>query len=145
MSIERSWQGRILDLVFWVVLAEELARARIRTRFLPTRKLRASISPSESVQTPQEGAARLHNRPQLATLHRVRRLLPAVAKRVPWRAMCLEQALAGEAILKCVGIPCTIRLGVALDDGDFAAHAWLEVGGRIVLGKHSKLTFQTFT
>lgn len=68
----------------------------------------------------------------------VRRLayvIPRVAQRLPWRADCLVQALAGQNWLLRAGIGSQIVLGVPIDQtGDFEAHAWLVAGDRIVTG-----------
>ncbi len=56
-----------------------------------------------------------------------------VARLVPGGKNCLAQALAGAALLRGIGLPAEIRLGVDNQHG-FAAHAWLECGGRVVIG-----------
>ena len=56
----------------------------------------------------------------------------AAAKRVPWRAKCLEQAIAAKLMLRRRGVQSTLYLGVTRDP--FAAHAWLRVGDRNVTG-----------
>jgi Transglutaminase-like superfamily len=57
----------------------------------------------------------------------------AAARRIP-RASCLTQALALQSLLARAGESSRLRLGVAKDDGKFEAHAWLESGGRVVIG-----------
>lgn len=56
-----------------------------------------------------------------------------VARFVPGGDHCLAQALAGAALLNQLGLRAEIRLGVDNQYG-FAAHAWLECDGRIVIG-----------
>lgn len=59
----------------------------------------------------------------------------AVAARVP-AASCLTQALAATLLLARHGHVPTLRVGVAKnDDGTLRAHAWLECGGRTILGE----------
>ena len=61
--------------------------------------------------------------------------IPRMALRVPWRADCLVQALAGQAWLTAQGAPSEIRIGASNSEAEgFAAHAWLACGDRIVLG-----------
>ncbi len=55
------------------------------------------------------------------------------ARYVPGGDHCLAQALAGAALLRELGLPAEIRLGVENQLG-FAAHAWVECAGRIVIG-----------
>jgi hypothetical protein len=62
------------------------------------------------------------------------RTVTRAARRVP-RATCLTQAIAAAILLGRRGVPASIRFGVARDGGGkFIAHAWVESGGRIVLG-----------
>ncbi len=54
------------------------------------------------------------------------------------RPTCLEQAMAMQRMLKRRGVePGVIRIGVLLRDGRFAAHAWIQIGNR-VLGDSSQ-------
>lgn len=50
-------------------------------------------------------------------------------------ASCLTQALAARKLLSHHGQESELKIGVAKSRGDFEAHAWLEIDGRIVLGK----------
>jgi hypothetical protein len=60
----------------------------------------------------------------------------AASRRVP-KASCLTQALAGQIFLGMHGFASQIHVGVARgEDGDFSAHAWLDVDGRVVIGDH---------
>lgn len=69
-----------------------------------------------------------HARPALPPSQTV--ALVAVAARLGLRRLhCLEQALAGHAILTAMGTPHRLRIGVERPDGGFRAHAWLEVDG----------------
>lgn len=62
-------------------------------------------------------------------------IIPRIARRVPWRADCLVQALAGQHWLRSHGIASEIVVGTARHtDGGFEAHAWLRIGERIILG-----------
>ena len=58
----------------------------------------------------------------------------ACRRYVPY-ASCLTQAIAAKTMLRRAGYPSTIKIGVVKHDGDFLAHAWLEIDGKIVLGK----------
>ena len=58
----------------------------------------------------------------------------AVSPYVP-SATCLTQALTLRALLAREGIASKLKIGVTHDDeAGFAAHAWLEAGGRVVIG-----------
>ena len=51
-------------------------------------------------------------------------------------ATCLPQALAAMFLIKTAGQSSNLKIGVAKDDKQhFKAHAWLEINGRIIIGK----------
>lgn len=62
----------------------------------------------------------------------------AASVRTPWQNTCLTRALCGAAMLGKRGIPSTLYLGVAKEKAigtPTRAHAWLDCGGRTILGK----------
>lgn len=62
-------------------------------------------------------------------------IIPRLAVRLPWRADCLVQALAGQRMLLKRGIAGEIAVGTAKHpDGTFEAHAWLTYGSEVILG-----------
>jgi hypothetical protein len=70
-------------------------------------------------------------------LHRMEHVAWAVqqASRVVPRSSCLTQALATQVLLARAGYPSRLRIGVARGTrGDLEAHAWVESGGRQVIG-----------
>lgn len=57
------------------------------------------------------------------------------ARYAPFRAVCLQQALAAKLMLRRRGIGSTLHLGVAYgENGALEAHAWLDAGGVRVTG-----------
>jgi hypothetical protein len=64
---------------------------------------------------------------------RIVRFVDRTAKWVP-EASCLTQALAAQLLLARCGITTLIHIGVNKDDTGMAAHAWLKLGERILLG-----------
>ena len=74
-------------------------------------------------------------RDQARLVEQVTFAIPRVARRVPWRADCLVQALAGERWLRRRGIAAQIVIGVRKNGpAPLDAHAWLEAGDHIVTG-----------
>lgn len=70
-----------------------------------------------------------------ATIDRVAYVVPRVAYYLPWRSDCLIQAMAAQRWLDRLGIATSIVIGVDKpENGEFAAHAWLQYGDRIVTG-----------
>jgi len=64
----------------------------------------------------------------------VGRAVAAAGRRVPF-ATCLSQALTVQFLLARRGIESTLWLGARRTDaGRFSAHAWVQCGGRFVIG-----------
>jgi hypothetical protein len=60
------------------------------------------------------------------------------AARCVLRSRCLTQALAAQWLFAWFGRPTLLRIGVAKADGKaFAAHAWLESDGCVILGEEA--------
>jgi hypothetical protein len=58
----------------------------------------------------------------------------AAGRRIP-RSTCLVEALSVQLLLAMRGYRSELRIGVARDDRqNFTAHAWVEVGGRVLVG-----------
>ena len=58
----------------------------------------------------------------------------AASRRVPGQATCLSRALTVHALLHRRGCPSRLHIGVVRSQGTLAAHAWVESGGRILIG-----------
>lgn len=70
-----------------------------------------------------------------ATINRVVRSVRSCSRFVPG-ATCLTQALATRVLLQMDGQASDLKIGVEKDQNErFGAHAWIEVEGRIVIGK----------
>ena len=60
----------------------------------------------------------------------------AAARRVPFRAMCIEQGIAAQRLLRHAGIDALLHYG-ARPGGDgkpLSAHVWVSVKGEILIG-----------
>ena len=60
------------------------------------------------------------------------RLVLAVACRMPFTVTCLVRSTTLWYLLRRQGIASEIRLGVKQDEGEFHAHAWVEVNGVVI-------------
>ncbi len=56
-------------------------------------------------------------------------------------APCLSRALAAHAMLRRRGIASRLCLGVGREAAALTAHAWVEVGGRVIVGRDDGKTF----
>ncbi len=76
--------------------------------------------------------------PREARLNRVQRIRWAIittAARVPWRALCFQQGLAAQLMLRRRGIPAVLYYGAAQDDrSGLYAHVWVRDGDVDVIG-----------
>ena len=109
--------------------ALELARASLEIRVVPSSRTVALLG------TPETGTA---DEPVGAGAQceaaRVGRTVTRVALRLPWHPTCLRQALAVQRMLRRRAIPGRLHLGVT-SATEAAAHAWVTVGGRPVVGR----------
>jgi hypothetical protein len=79
-------------------------------------------------------ARRSRPSPEKATTEKIGWAI-SVAKRFVPRGDCLPQALAAESLLMRNGYPVELRIGVVkTNQGGLEAHAWVESGGRLVVG-----------
>jgi hypothetical protein len=79
-----------------------------------------------------------------AEARRIGRAVERAARHLPWRTLCLPQAIAAKAMLAHRGIPATVHFGMALREGSaefpswsghrMLAHAWLTAGRANVVG-----------
>ena len=110
------------------LLAEACARLAIAsaaTRLLPFRRaLRLSAVPL--------GEARSDSGLPVRAAWAVR----AAAARAPFRAVCLQQALALQAMLRRRGIDARLHYGALNDpDAELRAHVWVSLDGRVLIGE----------
>ena len=121
-----------------LVIIRLLSMARWQTRRLPARQLFARLPQGYPLAAPLAAS-------ELAQLsRRIQRL----ARFVPWRARCLEQALVFCWQLARRGQAYELVIGVKRGaQGPFMAHAWVCVAGQVWLGgpidDYSELSRQT--
>ena len=70
-----------------------------------------------------------------ATVLAVGQAVAIAARNVPWNAVCLPQAMAAKAMLARRGQGSALHLGAARAGDGLTAHAWLVVGGEVVVGE----------
>lgn len=59
----------------------------------------------------------------------------ACGRRAPWRAVCFQQGLTAQIMLRRRGVDSTLYFGVALEKTDgLSAHVWVKAGERDVVG-----------
>ena len=94
-----------------------LAIASLVVAVMPFRRVMALVRPP----LPQRAPAPVEEQ----AVRSIRHAVQAWARKVPWRALCLEQALASHWMLRRRGIVATIHYGVARSSEGLRAHAWV--------------------
>lgn len=127
----RSWAER-------AALAEAalcLAAARLAVRCLPMARLGPFLGRHMAESAPLAAPA------QRAAALRAGRAVVALAPWLPWRCLCLEQAIAAQLMLRRRRIPSTLYLGVGRGPAALEAHAWLRCGELILTGAQGRERF----
>ena len=78
---------------------------------------------------------------QLAQIQAVRWAVTASARRVPWRAKCIEQGFAAQWMLRRRAVPAVLHYGVTKREGALAAHVWVRSGPNEVVGCENSAEF----
>jgi hypothetical protein len=101
-----------------------LGIARLATLIVPFSRIAPWLS--RAPETAESDAALLAS---------VRRAVTITARHVPWKSVCLQQAIAAKILLARRGCGSSLHLGAAFDsEAKLTAHAWLVAGGVVVVG-----------
>ena len=75
-------------------------------------------------------------------LFAIRRSIQCVAKCVPWRSKCLDQAMAAQRMLKRRGLSSTLYFGMVKDqEKKWLAHAWVRCGDQWLIGYYPSIPY----
>ena len=112
----------LLEAALW------LAVAGLAIALLPFRQIgRLAARPIGRPEPPP--------RARLREVKRIRWAIVVSARRVPWHAMCFQQGLAAQFILRRRGVPSVLYYGVAPDEGGgLSSHVWVLDGDVNVIG-----------
>ena len=135
--------SRFLELApsrrqLFVEAAWRLAAARLTTQTAPFRKLAADLGAPE--QPERLIISRDETGYSTSAAHAAQEVAWAVqcaARQVPFKAVCLQQAVAAKSMLRRRGIQGVVHFGVAKGGDRRAAleiHAWLDAAGVKVTG-----------
>lgn len=101
-----------------------LTLASLLIALLPFRRIAALAARGHQGPAAQGGQAR-----------RIAGTIEAWASRVPWRAVCFQQGLAAQLMLRRRGLAAALHYGAARDDaGRLVAHVWVRSGEVDVIG-----------
>jgi hypothetical protein len=123
-KLRKAWS---LPAREWMLLTEAAV-------CFPAVELALRLMPLRRLLTLCERGSRPDASPISVSPERASRLVEAVARVCPFRATCLKRALVLYALLTRRGLSARLLLGTAKENGNFRAHAWVEHGGKVVLG-----------
>lgn len=133
--LRRFWRlsGRdqllLLETILW------LAVAGIAIAVLPFRHV--GLLAARPIHRPK-----LPRQARLSKVQRIRWAIIATSARAPWRALCFQQGLAAQLMLRRRGIPSVLYYGAAQDDeSGLYAHVWVRDGDVDVIGAENAYRF----
>lgn len=112
-----------------LIAAAVLALASVAIRFTPFRVLMKSAE-----------WGRVHDEPGRVDWIAASRLASAVesaSRRLPWRTVCFQKALALQWLLRWRGIPSVLHFGISQGEERLSAHVWVSLEGTILIGEAS--------
>lgn len=115
------------DRRLFIEAAGALVVAGLLLRIFPFARLSSRLG-THMAESPVEESAAL-----TASASRVQWAVETAARVLPWKPVCLPQAVAATRMLRRRGIPSTLYLGID-PAADYDAHAWVRVGDVIVTG-----------
>lgn len=144
MTRKRSWKSKATRLmqVDWrarALLAEavlRLAFARMRIAGQPFRNIARTLGTFVPAADPRIAAVRAPGPEEQAQLARdIGWAVTRAADHVPFKAVCLPQAMAAHAMLRRRGVDSVMHLGARrTEEKPIDAHAWLDAAGVEVTG-----------
>ena len=118
-------------------LAEALAVLTGAAAVIRVRQFRGAVS-FGSVRVRQGRVLSADNVDELAQAVR------SVARRLPFRALCFEQGLALQRMLRRRGVDAHLNYGIGKKGVDhIEAHVWVTVGERVVIGEQNLDRFRS--
>ncbi len=130
LALPHADRGCLVEAGFW------LGIARLAILVLPFRWIAPGLGRHMARSPEETGAA------PAELLDRISWAVTTASRHLPWDCLCLAQAMAGKAMLKCRGVPCTLYLGLAKgSEAQLQAHAWLQCGERILTGQRGMTGF----
>jgi len=114
-----------------------LLLARLWLMIVPFRKVARHLGTLTGATGQLAPAARPDRSADALRAHAIGQAVGRVARNVPFRAVCLQQAVAGKMMLRRRRIDAALHFGVALAQAPgetMEAHAWLDAGSTRVTG-----------
>jgi Transglutaminase-like superfamily len=138
MKLLRNFlQLPVADKWLLVKTALLLEAIKLTMRLLPFRVLRSLAARAAGVVSTSK-----LQRANYVSVDRVAWAVEVASRHTPGVKSCLNQALAAQVLLGRHGHPALVHIGVARGErGRFQAHAWVESGGKVVIGGSGRERF----
>jgi hypothetical protein len=136
------WSGR--DWWLFGTAVVTLGIARVALWVVPFHRVGRYLDTHGPATAPTGGATALGAEDFHVHTREVARAIARGSRLVP-HATCLVQAIAAKAMLSRAGCAAIVWIGVARPQEGFEAHAWVESGGEIVIGKHANKQYVPLT
>jgi hypothetical protein len=134
-----------------IIVAMMSVRLLVRLRRLSREHMRLRVCASALLATASAGVSLLPFRYAIrfgcvpvpkkkqSSIEDIVGAVEAVARRVPWRTMCIEKGLVVQRMLRSSGVDAVLHYGARMNskDGSLEAHVWVSVSGRAVVGGES--------
>ena len=131
VPLSRFWKLALTDKLLLIEALFLLGLAQVGVRTLSFATLRTVLTRISRIAP--RTTALTHTSP---TRQRIIWAVEAAGQHFPAVGTCLTQALAAYVLLRRRGCETNLRIGVSRDPtGKFAAHAWLEQEGAILIGE----------
>jgi Transglutaminase-like superfamily len=126
--VKKFFQLSRYDRLLLVEATLWLAIAGFAIAVLPFRQVgRLAARPTRRSEPPPQV--------RLRDVKRIRWSIIVATRRLPWRAMCFQQGLAAQFMLRRRGVPSVLCYGAAPNDGSgLSAHVWVRDGDVDVIG-----------
>ena len=144
MKRRRSWKSKAerwaaVDWRARGLLAEasaHLLAARIRLAVSPFKKIAPALGSFVPPTDPRIAERRAPAAPEQAQIaEQIRWAVASAARHLPFKAVCLPQAMAAHAMLRKRGIASAVHFGARrTNEKPIDAHAWLDAAGVEVTG-----------
>ncbi|MCJ2189113.1 lasso peptide biosynthesis B2 protein [Novosphingobium beihaiensis] len=132
VTLLRAGPGRQVLVAEAVV---SLLAASITSRMIPFRRLARRLGEFVSPDDVRVTASETLSSKQRQCIQTIGWAVRSAAPWMPFRAVCLQQAMAAHAMLRRRGIASVMHFGAHRNEGEeLGAHAWLDAGGLRVTG-----------
>lgn len=68
---------------------------------------------------------------------RMARAVASASRHLPWRTVCIQEALALHWLMRLRSLPSLLHFGISTGKDQLSAHVWVSLEGKILMGEES--------